>query len=269
MPGFCRIPLRLSTLWEKQKRINGSNLWRARTGALPSGTGAAGQALICPSMEVEKHRRRTSGGDWPARRSGGMADIRWRTLGYIQRRRSGSGRLPLPQRLPPRDPLGQRHAAQSGGSTAQAGADGTASSGSGTAAAPGSGSNGSSDGGFDDTATGQTVEEAMKELFGSLLVAYSDSTGQYEALDTASLAQAQPVRVADVLAHRNSADSADAAADSADADSGADHSFSVSWGINRSLDTAERQGFVLIALVAGAGMIVLITLFCKVRRRKK
>lgn len=93
----------------------------------------------------------------------------------------------------------------------------------------------------------------MKELFGSLLVAYSDSTGQYEALDTASLAQGQQVRVADVLAHRNSADSADAAADSADADSGADHSFSVAWGINRSLDTAERQGFVLIALVAGAG----------------
>ena len=209
MQGFCRIPLRLSTLWEKQKRINGSNLWRARTGALPSGTGAAGQALICPSMEAEKHRRRTSGG-----------------------------------------------------STAQAGADGTASSGSGTAAAPGSGSNGSSDGGFDDTATGQTVEEAMKELFGSLLVAYSDSTGQYEVLDTASLAQGQQVWVADVLAHRNSADSADA-------DSGADHSFSVAWGINRSLDTAERQGFVLIALAAGAGMTVLIALFCKVRRRKK
>ena len=109
-------------------------------------------------------------------------------MGYIQRRRSSSGRLPQTQRLSPRDPLGQRHAAQSGGSTAQAGADGTASSGSGTAAAPGSGSNGSSDGGFDDTATGQTVEEAMKELFGSLLVAYSDSTGQYEVLDTASLA---------------------------------------------------------------------------------
>ena len=160
-------------------------------------------------------------------------------------------------------------AAQSGGSTAQAGADGTASSGSGTAAAPGSGSNGSPGGGFDDTATGQTVEEAMKELFGSLLVAYSDSTGQYEVLDTASLAQGQQVRVADVLAHKNSADSADAAADSADADSGADHSFSVAWGINRSLDTAERQGFVLIALAAGAGMIVLIALFCKVRRRKK
>ena len=68
--------------------------------------------------------------------------------------------------------------------------------------------------------------------------------------------------MADVLAHRNSADSADA-------DSGADHSFSVAWGINRSLDTAERQGFVLIALAAGAGMIVLIALFCKVRRRKK
>ena len=109
----------------------------------------------------------------------------------------------------------------------------------------------------------------MKELFGSLLVAYSDSTGQYEVLDTASLAQGQQVWVADVLAHRNSDDSADAAADSADADSGADHSFSVAWGINRSLDTAERQGFVLIALAAGAGMTVLIALFCKVRRRKK
>lgn len=145
-------------------------------------------------------------------------------------------------------------AAQSGGPTAQAGTDGAASSGSGTAAAaPGSGSNDSSDG----AAAEQTVEEAMKELFGSSLVAYSDSTGQYEVLDTASLAQGQQVRVADVLAHRNSADS------------GADHSFSVAWGINRSLDTAERQGFVLIALAAGAGMIVLIALFCKIRRRKK
>lgn len=76
-------------------------------------------------------------------------------------------------------------AAQSGGPTAQAGTDGAASSGSGTAAAaPSSGSNDSSDG----AAAEQTVEEAMKELFGSSLVAYSDSTGQYEVLDTASLA---------------------------------------------------------------------------------
>ena len=43
----------------------------------------------------------------------------------------------------------------------------------------------------------------------------------------------------------------------------------MAWGINRSLDTAERQGFVLIALAVGAGMIVLIALFCKIRRRKK
>ena len=88
-------------------------------------------------------------------------------------------------------------------------------------------------------------------------------------LDTASLAQGQQIRAADVLAHKNGADSADSAVDNADADSGADHSFSVAWGINRSLDTTERQGFVLIALAAGTGMIVLIALFTKVRRRKK
>ena len=156
--------------------------------------------------------------------------------------------------------------AASGGSNAQAGTGGAAASSSGTAAAaPGSGSDDAPSG----TSSNQTVEEAMKELFGATLVAYSDRTGQYEVLDTASLAQGQQIRVADVLAHKNGADSADSAVDNADADSGADHSFSVAWGINRSLDTTERQGFVLIALAAGTGMIVLIALFTKVRRRKK
>ena len=76
-----------------------------------SGAGAAGQTLACPSMEAEKHRHRTNSGCWSARRFGGMADIRRRTPVYIQRRRSVADRLPQAQRLPPRNPLGQRHAA--------------------------------------------------------------------------------------------------------------------------------------------------------------
>ena len=111
MQGFCRIPPRLSTLCEKQKRINGRNLWRARTGALPQRRRSCRADAYLPVHGSEKHRCRTNGGCWPARRFGGMADIRRRPLGYIQRRRSGADRLPQAQRLPPRNPLGQRHAA--------------------------------------------------------------------------------------------------------------------------------------------------------------
>ena len=118
----------------------------------------------------------------------------------------------------------------------------------------------------------RTTEAALKELFGSSLVAYSDKTGRYELLDTGSLAEGRQVEAADVLADKRGG--ASGAADNTDSkeeldDSGEnDHRLSIAWGINRSLDTSEKQGFVLIALAAAAGVLVLVALFCKVRKRK-
>ena len=53
------------------------------------------------------------------------------------------------------------------------------------------------------------------------------------------------------------------------ADGEKDHTFSIAWGFNRSLDATEKQGFVLIALATAAGIAVLATLFFKVVRKRK
>ena len=119
-------------------------------------------------------------------------------------------------------------------------------------------------------------QAVFKEIFGEAVVAYSDKTGKYELLDTESLSEGKQLEAVDALSdkkdHDNSRHDEDEKPDEADEpnDKDKDDTFAIAWGINRSLDTSEKQGFVLIALASLAGIILLITLFVKaVRKRKK
>ena len=105
-------------------------------------------------------------------------------------------------------------------------------------------------------------------------MAYSDKTGRYELMDTASLSEGEQVTAAEALAAKNAHDSGHGAGeqpseDAATADGEKDRTFSIAWGFNRSLDATEKQGFVLIALATAAGIVVLATLFFKVVRKRK
>ena len=117
---------------------------------------------------------------------------------------------------------------------------------------------------------------AYQELFGDLLLAYSEKTGKYELLDTEKLSEGEEVKRTDTLAEKsdnknNGSDnsSSDEKEDEEQDPDGDEDSFSVAWGINRSLDSTERQGFLLIALASGIGIAVLAILYFKVIRRRK
>lgn len=119
-------------------------------------------------------------------------------------------------------------------------------------------------------------QAVFKEIFGEAVVAYSDKTGKYELLDTESLSEGKQLEAVDALSDKKDPDNSrhgeDEKPDEADEpnDKDKDDTFAIAWGINRSLDTSEKQGFVLIALASLAGIILLITLFVKaVRKRKK
>ena len=114
-----------------------------------------------------------------------------------------------------------------------------------------------------------TQKEALRELFGRSIVAFSEQTGQYELLDTESLANGKQVARVDALAAQNSGDRTEANEDTENRHS-ENTDFAVAWGLNRSLDTGEKQGFALIALAAAAAMAVLIVLYVKgIRKRGK
>ncbi|MBS6398144.1 MAG: hypothetical protein KH452_13520 [Clostridiales bacterium] len=119
-------------------------------------------------------------------------------------------------------------------------------------------------------ASWQTPEEAARELFGESVIAYSEVTGQYELLETASAVNGDPVKMADAIAARE--EKTEEKTEDEDAEKKAqeeDSSFAVAWGINRSLYTGEKQGFLLISLAAGAGIIILFVIYWKVIRKRK
>lgn len=114
-----------------------------------------------------------------------------------------------------------------------------------------------------------TQKEALREMFGRSIVAFSEQTGQYELLDTESLANGKQVARVDALAAQNSGDRTEANEDTENRH-GENTDFAVAWGLNRSLDTGEKQGFALIAFAAAAAMAVLIVLYVKgIRKRGK
>ena len=63
--------------------------------------------------------------------------------------------------------------------------------------------------------------------------------------------------------------SADTQKDAEQAADGEKRPFSVAWGINRSPDADERQGFALIAFAAGLGVCLLVLLYVKVIRKQR
>ena len=106
------------------------------------------------------------------------------------------------------------------------------------------------------------------------MLVYSEQSGRYELLDTASLSKGEKVKRVDALArNQGDGDRPDKAQSEADGDEtentdDKEDSFSIAWGINRSLNSEERQGFLLIALAGGAGVAGLTLLYTKLRRRK-
>ena len=170
----------------------------------------------------------------------------------------------------------------SGGSTTTAGSS-AAISGNAAATSVNAGNSQGSAANAIDTANENSDSElkprvlgAYQELFGDSLLAYSEKTGKYELLDTEKLSEGEEVKRTDTLAEKsdnknNGSDnsSSDEKEDEEQDPDGDEDSFSVAWGINRSLDSTERQGFLLIALASGIGIAVLAILYFKVIRRRK
>lgn len=111
----------------------------------------------------------------------------------------------------------------------------------------------------------------MEELFGPSMLAYSEKTGRYELLDTAGAAAGEELTRKEALEKAKDTAAPDEKDNTAEPDGQAEKkdSFLVAWWQGRSLNAEERQGFILIAAAAAAGIAVLIILYRVVIRKRK
>ncbi len=175
--------------------------------------------------------------------------------------------------------VGKQEAASSGTETAAVDANASAHGTGGTSAAGSAGeSPDEGTGGISKASDIPAAQEAAFELLGKSIVAFSDKSGKYELLDTASLLDGEEVARVDALAAEKAGkDSSQAKADSKQ-DSQIEESedkvkkdgeFSIAWGLNHNLDTGEKQGFILIGLAAAVAIAVLTLLYFKIIRKRR
>ena len=139
---------------------------------------------------------------------------------------------------------------------------------------------------YADTNSGDKLagQEAAFELLGKSVVAFSEKTGKYELLDTASLLKGKEVTRVDALAAEKAKEAASEGSgtkadskqdtDTKEADDRTekaekDGEFSVAWGLNHNLYTGEKQGFILIGLATAVAIAVLTVLYLKIIRKRR
>lgn len=119
----------------------------------------------------------------------------------------------------------------------------------------GGGANGTADGGADGT-------ELLRQLLGDKVVVYDTADGRYSVKDTAVLTDSMQQSA---LPNRTAEDTPDAQEQSDEQESG----FQIARGHSRRLSVSEKNGTLLLCVVAVSAVIVLLLLYGRFLRGKR
>lgn len=116
----------------------------------------------------------------------------------------------------------------------------------------------------------KTPEEQLVKLFGDSVVLYSEKTGRYELFATETMLSDEPVGYEEMLARRAGEKNGTYGGENAAQEEDQKSHFAVTgWGLGRSLDLAEKQGFALLVVASSIAFVGLAVLYTVIRRRKK